>query len=144
MALYPDVTREGAHIIQKDHMITIRQKSINIARNVLLAALRDNLAIHAKEYLEALTDYRAFIICKLDAARLKAEDAAIEDVPSIVVQFSPPQDHREDYADAIEMLDYSTDDVINLDQESFKAYIKNEWAWSHSFKSLAASYKSLG
>jgi hypothetical protein len=35
------------------------------------------------------------------------------------------------------------DDVINLDSESFKAYVKNEWSWSKSFDVTATMYKSF-
>lgn len=123
-------------------MITIRQKSINIDRAVLLDALRKNLAVHAAEYTEALTDYRTQIIRKLHDAFEQAKLVGAADAARITVQFNPPQDHRTDYQDAIEMLEYSADDIINLDQESFKAYVKNEWSWTQGFKLMAASYKA--
>jgi hypothetical protein len=124
-------------------MITIRQKSININRNILLAALRDNLDAHTAEYLEALQDYRVLIIRKLHDAFEQAKLVGPADAAKITVQFNPPQDHRVDYKDAIEMLEFSADEIINLDQESFKAYVKNEWSWTQSFKVMAASYKAL-
>lgn len=124
-------------------MITIRQKSINIDRKILLAALKDNLDAHAAEYFDALADYKKHIANELAKAVIEAETLPPEDVAKISVRFNPPQDHRKDYQDAIEMLEFSADDLINLDQESFKAYVKNEWSWTQGFKLMAASYKSL-
>lgn len=123
-------------------MITIHQKSINISRAVLLDALRKNLAVHAVEYAEALTDYKEHIAYKLHLALDKAHTGTAAEVATLTVQFNPPQDHRTAYQDAIEMLEYSADDIINLDQESFKAYVKNEWSWTQGFKLMAASYKA--
>lgn len=124
-------------------MMNIRDKSINIDRNTLLFALRTNLAAHAEEYTQALIDYRIHIIEKLMHATKLAQVGDPAKIASVTVQFNPPQDHRKDYMDAIEMLEYSTDEKINLDQQSFKAYVKNEWHWTQTFKAMAESYKSL-
>lgn len=39
------------------------------------------------------------------------------------------------------MLEYSTNEEIELDSPSFKAYIKNQWDWTDSFKAYSTSLK---
>lgn len=46
-----------------------------------------------------------------------------------------------DTQEAIDMLEYSVNETITLDSTSFKAYIKNEWDWTDSFRSYASSLK---
>lgn len=123
-------------------MLGIRQKSINMNRHILLGKLNENLAAHSAEYLEALADYKTFITEKLRFAYESAQLAEPAEAVKIEVEFKPPQDHRSDYTDAIDMLTYSSDQDISLDQESFKAYVKNEWTWTRNFRELSASYKS--
>lgn len=123
-------------------MLNIRQKSINMNRHVLLGKLEQNLAVHTGEYLEALADYKTYIASHLGGALELVQTLDAAEAAKVVVEFKPPQDHRADYTDAIDMLNYSSDVDISLDHESFKAFVKNEWAWTNQFKTLAESYKS--
>lgn len=125
-------------------MLGIRQKSINIDTVVLLAKLKENLASHQAEYAEAVADYRKVVALNLKAALQVAEnpETSDKDILNLSVSFSRPSDYSQNYIDAIEMLEYSEDKVINLDQESFKAYVKNEWSWTNGFRSLGASLKA--
>jgi len=41
------------------------------------------------------------------------------------------------------MMEMSVDENINLDSQSFKAFVKNEWAWSYNFAKTTTLYKSF-
>jgi hypothetical protein len=60
------------------------------------------------------------------------------------IQVVFPQNHEKDFLEVIEMLEMSVDENINLDAESFRAYIKNEWSWTNGFRQLTESYKVAG
>lgn len=53
-----------------------------------------------------------------------------------------PVNHEDEYIEVIEMLEMSVDQHINLSVDLFKAYVKNQWGWTNSFKSLVGSYKA--
>jgi hypothetical protein len=126
-------------------MMNIRQRSVNVDRLKLLEALRQNLIIHRAEYLEALAEFHARLLADLKLAVKKVNSTEnIEDLKEFQFNITFPQNHESDYTEVIEMLEMSTDTVINLDSESFKAYFKNEWNWQSYFKHAKALYATVG
>lgn len=126
-------------------MMNIRQRSVNVDRKELLAALKKNLEIHRKDYEEALVECKDRLVKDLAAALEKAQ--GVKDPRKLrnwSFRFQFPQSHVRDYEDVIEMLEMSVDEIINLDQESFKAYIKNEWSWSAGFALTKSMYSTDG
>ena len=126
-------------------MMNIRQRSVNVNRLELLTKLRANLAVHKAEYAEALAEYQQRL---LDDLKLAAKKVSKVTDPNELKNFRfsvPfPQNHEADYAEVIEMLDMSVDETINLDSESFKAYIKNEWHWQTQFTAAKMAYVTAG
>lgn len=131
-------------------MMNIRQRSVNVNRLQLLETLRANLEIHRAEYREAVLEFHARLEADLKAAlkKVKAVDPDISEIESKLRKFSFsvrfPQNYESQYVEVIEMLELSVDDVINLDAESFRAYIKNEWAWQQGFRATKALYATAG
>ena len=126
-------------------MMNIRQRSVNVSRLELIAKLKENLNKHRTEYLEALVEYQVRLLEDLKLAHKKVSKVEnIEDLKGFRFNVPFPQNHESDYADVIEMLEMSVDEHINLDSESFKAYIKNEWSWVSSFKMSKAAYATVG
>ncbi len=126
-------------------MMNLRQRSVNVSRTELIAKLKDNLDIHRKEYQEALVEYHARLIEDLKLAQKKVSKVTkIEDLKNFRFNVAFPQNHEKDYVEVIEMLEMSVDDTINLDAESFRAYIKNEWAWKGTFETTKLQYALAG
>lgn len=126
-------------------MISFRQKSVNVSRVVLLEKLYANLKVHQQEYQEALAEYHVRLEADLRTALKKVKN--VEDVEQLKkFRFSLPfpQNHISDFKEAIEMLELSVDDHINLDQESFRAFVKNEWPWSEDFTNTKLKYLVAG
>lgn len=123
-------------------MMNVRQRSVNVSRVELLAALKANLEIHKAQYIEAVNDFKERLVKDLVLAKKKVEKTNAEDLKTFKFNFSFPSSHEQEFIDIIEMLEVSTDDTINLDHESFKAYFKNQWSWSNSFASTLTQYKS--
>ena len=131
-------------------MMNIRQRSVNVNRLQLLETLRANLEIHRAEYREAVLEFHARLEADLKVAlkKVKAVDPNIAEIESKLRRFSFsvqfPQNYENQYVEVIEMLELSVDEVINLDAESFRAYVKNEWAWQQSFRATKAMYATVG
>lgn len=126
-------------------MINIRQRSVNVARVELLTKLKENLEVHKVDFLEAIDGYKTKLILDLKAKIIEVnalEPSQLEGITQ--VPFNYPEDHTDEYIDMIEMLEMSVDETINLDSESFKAYIKNEWPWSSRVNTANNFYKSFG
>lgn len=124
-------------------MMTSHQKMVTVDRLSLIKVLEEGLIQHQKEFAEAVAAYRSKILRDLDSALedLTRADTA-EDIKKVRVHFTFPPNYEAEYLEAIDMLSFSVEDTIQLDQSTFKAYVKNEWAWTNQFKTLAASYIS--
>lgn len=126
-------------------MISIRNKTVNVSRLDLLKTLKENLEKYRDDYAEAMADYHLKLKIDLKAA-LETVEAPLglsySEIRKVHVDFKCPQDYEPQYLEAIEMLEWSADETISLDAESFRAYIKNEWPWTDSFKSQLTSNKS--
>jgi CO dehydrogenase/acetyl-CoA synthase alpha subunit len=124
-------------------MITQGRHSVNVSRKDLLAKLKENVAIHKKDYAEALIGYKIKLVADLKAALEIAEKTPLEKIQSLSApRYDYPRNYESEYNEIIDMMEVSVDDVIQLDSSSFKQYFKNEWAWSSQFNSSATLYKA--
>ncbi|MGZ8924597.1 MAG: hypothetical protein ACXW2E_01810 [Nitrososphaeraceae archaeon] len=116
-------------------MLNSRNKSVNVSRVELLKVLIKNLEVHREQYKEAVDDFTTKLKLELTEALITVNDVHfnMESVKKIKIGLQPPVNHENEYIEVIEMLEMSIDDSINLDAESFKAYIKNQWSWTNYF-----------
>lgn len=119
------------------------ERSIKIDRQTLLAALRANLAIHKTEFAEAVVDYKNKLAIDLHAARSSLLNGSVA-WDKVSVTFNRPISHEMDYVEAIEILEYEVRDEVEIDGQSFKAYVKNVWPWTTTFSTTNASLKLGG
>ena len=118
-------------------------RTVNVKRVELLAALKSNLAEHRAQYAEAVIDYRAKVLSDLKAKIKQVNAASDADLVKLAsVHLQPPQNHETDYTEMIDLFSVSIDENINLDHQSFKSFFKNEWSWTSQFVALSASYKA--
>jgi hypothetical protein len=123
-------------------MITLRNKSVNVPRDVLINYLRANLELHKAQFQEAVEVYQKRLQFELqEALDVVAGQINFDALSKVRVSFNPPQSHESDYVEILEMMEMSVDDTINLDSESFRAYIKNEWSWSAGLTNLIEANK---
>lgn len=126
-------------------MMNIRQRSVNVSRVELLAKLKENLEAHRVEYAEALVEFKTRLVEDLKLASKKVNKTEnVEDLKNFAFHIQFPQNHEKDYLEVIEMLEMSVDENINLDAESFRAYIKNEWNWQNTFRAAKMAYATVG
>ncbi|BCG50216.1 hypothetical protein [Ralstonia phage RP13] len=124
-------------------MLNMRQKSVNVDRLELITVLKKNRELHKQQYEEAVNDYRQAIYLSLQQALEDVKICSNEELLKLRVQFNVPVSHLHDYDEVIEIMEVSVDKFIQIDNESFRAYYKNEWAWSESFNATYLSNKTL-
>lgn len=126
-------------------MMNLRQRSVNVARSELLEKLKINLELHRIEYKEALVEFKERLTEDLKLATKKvAKTEHAQELSNFRFKVIFPSNHESDYLEVIEMLEMSVDVNINLDAESFKAYIKNEWQWQPQFQAAKTAYSLAG
>jgi DNA polymerase III delta prime subunit len=124
-------------------MMTSRERSVSVDRVKLIAKLKENLEIHLKDYAEAKTGYRIKLKQDLENALANFDGSSHNELTKISVQNVPPRSYEKEYEEAIQMLEWSEDDKITLDNTLFKQYVQNEWTWTGQFDVMATTYKSF-
>lgn len=122
-------------------MFNSHKQSVNVRRLDLIDVLKTNRTTHIASYNDAVEGFQEKMIDVLKETLKKAKRGELK---YLSVSLQAPQTHEQEYADAIEMLEVSVDDVINLDSDMFKAYYKDQWAWSRGFNELVGTYSKLG
>jgi transcription initiation factor IIE alpha subunit len=124
-------------------MISSRDKKFTVPRAKLLASLRQSLSIHRQQYQDAIRDYKKALIANLTQALKQAKSVTmpkIEDIRAVKVEFDAPVSHEREILRAIEELEYMDVDTVEIDEQTFNSYVRNEWPWASSFLSNAVKY----
>ena len=110
----------------------------------LLDALKDNRIQHKKDYREALEKFKETSILELEARAHYIKEGEFTtfdrtfhfDVPI-------PVDYTSSYDEVIEMLEFSEQEEIEVTGSQYRAWVKDNWDWSHNFASNTLSYKTM-
>lgn len=107
----------------------------------LLDALRTNREGHAAEYEKAVKGYLRVTRERLEG--LLSQLIRGELLERVWLE-APPEDHTSDYDDAIEMMEWTQDNQIDLTQSQFKQYVKDDWGWKDSWMTSNTAYLNAG
>jgi hypothetical protein len=113
---------------------------VKVKRAELLARVQANRDAHRDLYLKAREGFRARAIEELDDMLQKARTGDVR----LMVGLTPPEDHTADYDRAIDMLEMSQDDIIEVDSETFAQLVRNEWRWFGATTATNSLYASGG
>lgn len=122
-------------------------KIVRIPRQTLLMHLRRNRARHMESYETALRGYWM----KYYALLVKARDDLTKIIKTVrnhnepdlsKLRFSLPKpvSHEKDYTRVIGMLEMSSDINIEVTEEEFMRYVKDQWQWRDEFVSNSTMY----
>jgi hypothetical protein len=113
--------------------------TIEVVRADVIAKLKENREQHKATYEEADANYRQ--VC-VDALRARANDIEGGGRIQLIFELPKPEDHTEDYDNAIAMLEWDQREKIELDQMDFRAYVLDKWHWERSFAANTMSYSA--
>lgn len=112
---------------------------ITVKKDNLIATVRENREAHRDIFLRAQEQYRRKMVEELDRALQEARDGGtIRRAFSLPV----PEDHTDDFDTAIDMLEWSIEDTVELDEYTFARLVRNEWGWQQSFTANTEAYTS--
>ncbi len=107
---------------------------VTMHKSELKKILEKNRDTHRELFEEAWEEYGKKVIWNLES-RLRA---AKEDSPqqvSLHFNLVMPQDHTEDYDQAISMLEHEVYDEVVLDNHEYAELVLDNWGWKGQFSS---------
>ncbi len=112
-------------------------KKVCVDKVRLLKTLKENRAVHIEEYKDVYEAYRLQKIIQLESVLDRAK-ACMEF--NLHFDGGEPVGHTDTFDAAIEMVQWSEEQVIELDQEDFRRYVLNDWDWVGRFKMHQTMY----
>lgn len=109
----------------------------------LLTTLASNRAKHLLAYEKAKKGWKKLVL--KDIEKLYSDLEADKSIDGKRLYLKPKPTHfLHEYDEAMEMLKYSSSGTITLDQEHFRAYVKDEWNWKQQFSTSNSTYIAAG
>jgi hypothetical protein len=112
-------------------------KQMNIEKATLIDKLKENQGKHREKFIEAIEAYRNAVIealaRALDDAKARRKFKTYFDLPI-------PQDHSDDYAEVIGMLELEVEDVITLSRDDYRRFYLDNWEWKREFSTTSRTY----
>ena len=117
-------------------------RPVNVNKTDVLKRLRKNRKAHRAIFLEALEGYRKAAIAEFEKhiERVKKQPAGKNF--RVYVSLTQPVDHTEDYDSAIGLLELSVDEVVSLDEDSYRQFYLDQWGWTASFVASNSYYSA--
>jgi len=113
----------------------------------LLKTLIKNREIHKNKYDEAMIEYKGVLKDELTGRIVELETLVgdIDDGREILhhidnLKTVKPTQYLSEYDRFISMFEMMTENVIELDSETFNQLVRDEWEWKHSFDNSTMLY----
>lgn len=102
---------------------------IRVEKAELLKKLHENKIKHSEMVIKAKEGYKKTVRVKLEKLLKKLDH---DELVSFYELTSLPQpvDKTDEYDRAIEMLNMSVDDTIEISESEFKCYVQDQWRWA--------------
>lgn len=124
-------------------------KKVTVRVAELIEKIAANRSKHIAEYKEACADYKQDALEEVEKAVSRLRDAieGLQDgemmrLAGVSFSLPYPENHEEDYDQAITMLQMSVDDQIEIEAEEFAQYAMDRWDWRGRFDAIRMSYSN--
>lgn len=114
-------------------------KTVKIERLRLIDKLKANRTEHEQLYLDAVEGYNIKVEGLLKDALKKFKKTKVLEFPWI----SAPVDNTKEYDKVIAVLDFSVDDIIEIEISDFEKYVLDNWQWKEQVFLGNSSYAAL-
>lgn len=118
--------------------------SIEVEVKTLLKTLTINRAQHFKDYGKAKKGWQKLLRKDLVALIEALDDPNVSIDATRLYLKQKPEHYLGEYDEAIEMLNYAANPLIELDQPQFRAYVKDEWTWKTQWEASNSTYLVAG
>lgn len=114
-------------------------RDITVEKDVLIEKVLENRTAHRAIFLEAVEGYRVEAVRQLEA---HIERITNGDLVEVYVRLPAPSDHTSDYDRVLAMLDMHVGGMVTVDEESFSAYVMDDWHWKRQFLTTNSAYSA--
>lgn len=111
--------------------------SVKVDKNKLLEKLKENRELHKREYDQAVIKHRNEVIAELQK---RLRDVEAGEKIDLNFNLPTPREFLDTFDEAIAMLEWEKDDVIDLDRTDFSRYVLNQWEWRQQFQAATSMY----
>lgn len=136
------------------HIKETAVKTVIVERKRLQDTLRTNRETHKTEFKESMEGFesaRLDLIYKVkEQAGLasernnKANRQKVHEAYNEFSRLEKPQDHSDDYTQAIALMEWETREQVELSVEDFERFVRDNWSWQRGFKASLRAYTSPG
>lgn len=146
-----DLWQEGFDdLFQQERKRVLGELSFEFSREEILKRVTENRDKHQTEYTEAMEGYYITLeeqlleIAKLARAQAKvAKESKDPERINFGVAARKPESHLGDYDRVIDMLSLAKDEVIELDENEFSTYVRDQWQWKQFFTETSNAYMAV-
>ena|SRR5690606_17829516 len=111
-----------------------------VNKSELLQKVKENKEEFIQLYSEAVEGYVKSCKEELEKALIKVENWNKPE--NVYLSMTVPRNYTDEYDQAIAMLEWTQDEVIELTPQQFNQLVLNNWEWSNNFYSLNSAYSS--
>lgn len=115
--------------------------TITVAKAVLITTLEDNRDKHARDYTKAKRGWIKLLRKELQTM-LTTLDSGGE--LRLQIENQKPVSYLAEYVEAIEMLNFSSDDAVVLTAQQYRQYVKDDWDWKDYWVGSTRTYIEAG
>lgn len=115
-------------------------QTVKMSKATLIDVVVANKAKHINEYCEAVIDFANLVINISNHNKDVIE--AGKSFDNLKAIPAAPVSYEASYTKALLMLEYSVDDVIELEVDDFEKLVQDDWAWKHHFSVSNTAYKT--
>jgi hypothetical protein len=112
-------------------------KTVIVKRADLIDRIAANRATHRSEFEKAFASYRERIVTELEQMLDRAYKG---DPVDHYIRLPIPEDHTEEYDQVLEMLGMEQRTEVEIDYQTFRQYVMDEWSWKAGFTATNSTY----
>lgn len=118
------------------------ERTVTVNVSDLLNKMKTNRIEHQHIYDEAMKGYRQKCVELLEKRLAEAREVNESGDGTVNLSFrlSEPVSYIEQYDTIIEMLEWSTEQTVELAMGEFNAWVRDRWDWQTSFLSSNSAY----
>ncbi len=99
----------------------------------LLKLLHKNLEAHRKVHQEAVEGWEHEVVNACGLIIALVEEGRLKDLDLIFKHSQRPKSHTKEYELVITMLEHHTGTDVELDQQDFDRYVRDNWEWKEEW-----------
>jgi len=113
------------------------EMTVQINKQELIDKLVANSNKHLAVFEEAHDGYRKAVIEAMETNLAAAREGSCI---RTYIELREPQDHRPDYARALQMLTMEIRDIVELTHYDFCRFVLDEWEWTNEWTDSTTMY----